>query len=135
MDLIKLPDQDSYPASVKVLLWLILLDAILWLVVGVAYLIRYWDSSHTPLFIVIILAVLMVIGAGILLVVRCGLIRRPRIFFYLAIVLFSITAVLFFTDDFGLSDLLALLLNMLILVLLLINYRFFLKGKASPEAS
>ena len=116
----------------KALLWLILLDAVLWLVVGVSYLIRYWNSSYTPRFMVIILAALMVYGSVVLVVVRWGLIHRPRIFFYLAVVFFTITAVLFFTDDFGLSDLLALLLNILILVLLIINYRIFLTVETTP---
>jgi len=63
----------------------------------------------------VILAGLMVINAGLLAFTGWGILRRRRPFYYLGIFILVLNIVLTITDDFGLSDLLILILYLILL--------------------
>jgi hypothetical protein len=135
MDPVNLNEGNAMPISVKVIRGLFLLDAVLWVALGVVSLVRLSDSTNVPLIVAIGIAVLMFIYAGILMLLRWGLIYKPRLSFYSSVILFAITAVLSITDQVGFWDLVSVALNIFMLVLLLIYRQSFLGVKASPEPS
>jgi hypothetical protein len=118
----------SRPASVNVTTLFILLDALLWLAfailtsLGVIGSITELGSMR---WLMAFLALVSAAGLGAL----AHLLRKGnRLAFYLAVVLLTIIAVLSVTDQVGLLDLLALLINLIPLVLLLKDRAWYLGG-------
>lgn len=98
---------------VKIAQVLFVVGALIWIVFSVISLIRFPGSSTS------IVACLMVANAGMLLLIGWGLGTRQKRIYYMALVVLLVNVTLTLTDDFGLYDLLILLLYLVLAGILL----------------
>lgn len=91
-----------------------------WVLLGIAALWRMNAGGLLTPISAIMIGMLMFGNAFILLLAGVGLAERTRLTYLFALLILVVNIVLAFTDQFGLFDLLTLLLNLLILALLLI---------------
>lgn len=98
---------------VKIAQALFIIIAIIWIIFSVISIIRFPGSSTS------IVACLMVANAGMLLLIGWGLGRRQRRIFHMALVVLLVNVALTLTDDFGLYDLIILVLYLVLAGILL----------------
>lgn len=116
-----------HPTALTAARWLLFLNATFWLALGLAMLVGGSRMGlNSPAARWIILA-LMVGNAAIMLISGWGLGTGRRLFYFLALGVLAVNILLTFTDEFGPLDLLTLLIDLTILVLLLANWKRFLK--------
>ncbi len=113
---------DFFP--VKLAKTLFFLNAGIWLLFGTWSLVRLADQTTAGSLAPI--AVLMFGNAAAMLVCGLGIGRRKRWFYLLAVALLLFNIILSVTDQFGLFDLVTMLLDLLLLALLIINRPAFL---------
>ncbi len=100
--------------------WLFALNAVIWLAIGAATLLR--QSGRGSSVGIWVLAVLIAGNAAAMAVCAWGLGQRGKLFIYLALLVLAVNILLTFTDQFGLLDLLTLLLDLVILALVLVLF-------------
>jgi hypothetical protein len=100
---------------------LLALNGLIWLLLAVLTLLRR-DGAPPGL---VIIAVLMVANAGAMLL-AAWFVTRGRIFYFLTLALLLVNVLLTFTDQFGLLDLLTLLVDLFLLTILLLRWHHFL---------
>ena len=98
---------------------LFVLNAAIWLALGVYTLIRMAGRYPGQLFVWIV-GLLMFGNALAMLISAFGLGKPQRRFFYFALGVLLVNILLTFTDQFGLLDLLTLLLDLVLLAILLV---------------
>jgi len=98
------PSNSKKLIYVKIAQALFILGAVIWILFSVISLIRFPGASTS------IVACLMVANAGMLLLIGWGLGTRQRRIFYMALAVLVVNVALTLTDDFGLYDLLILIL-------------------------
>jgi chromate transport protein ChrA len=86
---------------------LFVLNAIIWILLGVFSLIRLVDNATMAW----ILAALMFANAAVMLWIGWGLGRKPKPFYNLALAVLAVNLSLTVTDEFGFYDLIVLLLD------------------------
>jgi hypothetical protein len=100
---------------------LIYVNALIWLVAGVAIFFRPRINPAIPSWIFIGMAILM-LGYGVILVgVGIGLGTRNKFIYYAAMVMLALSVILPIFDDFGLADLLAIIPPTVTLIYLIYN--------------
>ncbi len=117
--------------------WLIVtlfvVNAAIWIALGISTLVRMEDQEAMAW----VLAGLMFGNAGAMLLSGWGLGKETRGFFYLAVAVLAVNIVLSVTDEFGLFDLIVLLIDLVLLALLIATRTRYLparqKGVKSPE--
>ena len=115
------------PTIVAVTRWLFVLLGVIWLVLGVWSIARIGQvSSSVPNAVLWIIAVLMLINAALLTWIGWGIGRGSKLYFYFAVLLLAGNIFFTFTDEFGVIDLLTLIINVLLLVLLIAGHARFL---------
>ncbi len=82
-----------------------------------------------------IMAILSLVMAGILVWMFIFLHRGCRIAFYLMVVLLGFVAFLTIFDDVGLSDIFVLVLNLIPIILLIKDRKWYLKVETQPYTS
>ena len=88
---------------------LIYINALIWLVAGVAIFFRPRINHAIPSWIFIGMAILM-LGYGVILIgLGIALGTRKKFFFYASVVMIALSVILPIFDDFGLADLLAVI--------------------------
>lgn len=90
------------------------LNALIWLAFGVTSLIRMSNGDQNQIFTQAVVAVLIFGNAAAMLVSGLGLGTQRKIFFYLALGVLAANILLTFTDQFGIFDLLTLLIDLAI---------------------
>jgi hypothetical protein len=113
------PERTQFPASVKIIKFLFFLMGTIWLVLGISYLIKFDTQEYA-----IYLFILMVINAAILYWLGWG-ITRKRVFFYFGIGYLLLNILLTITDQFGLLDLLTMLIDIVLVILLIAKHKIF----------
>ena len=119
--------------ELKVAQGLFCLNGAIWLLLSVVSVVRLVtrDAVETWMFWVFgIIAVLMVGNASAMILAGWLLARRQKQIYIFALLLLLVNIVLSFTDQFGLLDLLTVLLDIAILLLLLVKARSFLPPTA-----
>lgn len=116
-----LQEIDQTPASVKAAQALFFLMGVIWIAFGIAALIRLVSSSTNPMITLWVVALLMFGNAGAFLFLGWGIGRQSKLFFYLGILVLAANIFLTFTDEFGLYDLLTLIIDLVLLVLLIVT--------------
>jgi hypothetical protein len=124
-----------FPATVRIALLLLALDALMWFAFGVVVVAGGNASIDVPA-VRWAMAGLAWVSAAALASFTLLLSRRNRLAFYLAVILLSIIAVLSITDQVGWVDLAALAISVTPLVLLLKDRAWFLRRDApsNPES-
>ena len=108
--------RSSFLRSAQVLLYI---NAAIWLILGIATLLRVSQNNPESTFSLWIISILMAGNAGMMLLCGWGLGTGHRLFYYLALAVMAVNILLTFTDQFGLLDFLTLVIDLAILALLI----------------
>jgi len=114
----------TFPA-VKAAASLFWLNAAIWLIIGVVSLVRVGGSTTISKAIMLVIAVLMFANAAGMLWIGIGIARRRKLYFYLALGFLAINILLTFTDEFGILDLITLLIDIFLLGLLILSRSYY----------
>jgi len=98
---------------------LLYINAAIWIVLGIATLLRMSQTNPESPFLLWIIAILMAGNASMMLLSGWGLGTGHRLFYYLALIVMAVNIILTFTDQFGLLDFLTLVIDLAILALLI----------------
>jgi hypothetical protein len=97
---------------------LFFLNAAIWLLLGVISLVRMASSGSVQVITALVIAVLMFGNAGAMLVSGIGLSKQQRLVYFFAIAVLVVNIILTITDQFGVVDLITLILDLFLLGLL-----------------
>jgi lysylphosphatidylglycerol synthetase-like protein (DUF2156 family) len=117
------------PFSVNITLLFILLNALIWLVLAILIVVQAHPGLPDLPYISAGMAALSFAFAICLLVLLFFVARRSRRAYYLAIAFLAGTALLAIFDDVGWSDLVVILLNLVPVILLVKDRRWFLQNE------
>jgi lysylphosphatidylglycerol synthetase-like protein (DUF2156 family) len=120
----------SRPFFVSVSWFFILLNAMVWLGLGVIIAANAHPALPDLPLLKKVLAGLSFFGAGCFLVAFFFLLKRKRFAYYLALVLLAGTALLTFFDQVGWTDLVILAVNIVPIILLIKDREWYLHRKA-----
>ena len=112
---------DQTPASVKTAQALFILMGMIWIIFGVATLVRMASNGTNPSISLWVMALLMFGNAGALLFLGWGIGKQSNLFFYLGILVLAANILLTVTDEFGAFDLITLIIDLVLLVLLIVT--------------
>jgi hypothetical protein len=122
-------ESESVPWVVTAARWLFVVLGVIWVAFGISSLLRLESASrNVPLALLLIITLLMFVNALLLILVGWGIGRGNRLYFYFGLLLLAGNIFLTFTDEFGLFDLLTLIINVLLLVILIIWHSKFIKN-------
>ena len=122
-------DTDQIPASVKAARWLFILLGILWLVIGTWSIMRIGSSggnmSGTILWVI---AVLMYLNSALLIWIGWRIGKGLKLYYYFGILVLSGNIFLTLTDEFGVFDLIVLVIAVGLFILLIVTRSKYLKA-------
>jgi chromate transport protein ChrA len=116
------------PLSAKITLLFILVNCLTWLILGVLIISNAHPALPDQPVIMGIMAALSFAAAGILYILFLLIYRRNRFGYYLTLAALTITALLTFFDDFGLSDLIVLMVILIPVVLMVKDRTWYLQA-------
>jgi lysylphosphatidylglycerol synthetase-like protein (DUF2156 family) len=119
------------PLSVRVNLFFILLNALVWLVLGLVIALHAHPALPQDPLIQGGMAVLSFCAVGILLGLFFFLRNRYPPAWFVALGFLALTSILTIFDDFGWTDLLVLVINLVPLILLIKDRAWYLRAKPS----
>lgn len=108
-------NRSRVPTSVSIARALFLLNAVIWVLLAAATLLRSANGLAWGL------ALLMLANAGVMLWAGRGIGRRQKRFYYLALAVLAVNIVLTVTDQFGALDLSTLVIDVLLFALLIVT--------------
>lgn len=121
---------EKIPKVVNTARWLFVLLGIIWLVFGV------WsiscimtESSGQPDALFWVVAILMFVNALLAIWIGWGIGRGNNLYYYFGLLILAGNIFLTFTDEFGLFDLLTLIINIALLLMLIAARSKFLEIK------
>jgi lysylphosphatidylglycerol synthetase-like protein (DUF2156 family) len=126
-------DVTNRPLTVTLNLIVILLNATIWLVLGIIIAVDAHPALPDLPQMKVILAALSIAMAIILLGLTFFLFKRSRTAFYLTMIFFGITSILTIFDDVGLSDLIFLAVSLIPIILLIKDRGWYLQTKPQIE--
>jgi hypothetical protein len=107
--------------SVRMARWLFIILGFIWLVFGSWSILRIDDSGENiSSMMLIAIAALMFINAGVLLWSGWGIGRGKRWYYYFGLIVLAGNIFLTMTDEFGFLDLVVLLIAIVLFVLLVV---------------
>ncbi len=123
------------PWSVTVTFGLILVNTLIWLVQGIIISLGAYPTMSVPTDLKAVLAGMSFGMAAILLTIFIFLVRRNRKAYYFGLAFFAVTALLTIFDQAGLADLVVLVLNLVPIILLVLNRKWYLGYQAEEQSS
>ena len=117
------------PLSVVTTLVFVLINALFWLAIGVIVVANLHPGFPDLPLIKEITAFLAFATAGFLLILFVLLCKRNRIAYFLGIGLFIAMSLLILLDDFGWTDLVVLIINVVPLILLITDRSWHLQAR------
>ncbi len=117
------------PITVTINLIIILINALIWLILGIIIAANVLPGLPDLPQMKYILAVLSIVIAGILLGLTFFLCKSSRTAFYLTLAFFGITSILGIFDDVGLSDIAFLIISLIPIILLVKDRVWYLQTK------
>ena len=105
--------------SVRVAQALFFLNAVIWLVLGVVSLVRMTNGNPDHTITAWIVAILMFGNAGAMLWSGVGIGKQQKRFYYLAVAVLIVNIILTVTDQFGILDLITLVIDLALFGLLI----------------
>jgi hypothetical protein len=110
------------PVIVSTTRWLFVLLGVIWFLFGVWSITRLSDSGGNPSSTVLgIIAVLMFINAAILIWIGWGIGKGRRLYYYFGLLVLAGNIFLTLTDEFGIFDLITLIIAASLLILLIVT--------------
>ncbi|HCE18467.1 MAG TPA: hypothetical protein DEQ80_11455 [Anaerolinea thermolimosa] len=113
------------PATIPLGLTLLVMDSLIWLILGVLIATGLHPSLPDPLWIRVAMVILSWMAAAALLAAYLGLTRHMRLAYPWAILSLAIASLTIIFDDFGLSDLIVLILHLMPLALLIKDHAWY----------
>jgi hypothetical protein len=101
------------------------LNAVIWLAFGIVSLVRLAGSPSSQTITLLVVAILMFANVGTMLLSAWLIGKRKKLFYGLALAILLVNIVLTFTDQFGLFDLLTLIIDLILLAILLVKRKLF----------
>jgi lysylphosphatidylglycerol synthetase-like protein (DUF2156 family) len=114
------------PSSVTVTYGFILLNIIIWFVLGIIIAFSLHPAMPDQPLFKGIMTTLSLVAAGVLLVTLIFLQKHNRVAYFLMLISLGVATLLTFFDDFGLVDLAALSLSLIPLILLIKDRQWYL---------
>jgi uncharacterized membrane protein (DUF2068 family) len=113
---------ENMTASVKAARWLFVILGLIWLVFGTWSIIRLSDSEGnlSPLMLAFI-AGLMFVNAAVLIWISWGIGRGQKWYYYFGLITLAGNIFLTLTDDFGIFDLIVLIIAVALFVILVVT--------------
>ena len=124
----RLLNRDARPVALAQALFY--LNAAIWLAIGGATVVRISSRHPDQAVTAWIITILMLGNVGAMILAGVGLGQRKRGFFYLALVILGVNIFLTFTDQFGLLDLITLVIDLFLFGLLVITRNLYHRGQA-----
>lgn len=121
------------PLTVTINLVVILLNALIWLVLGIIIAVNAHPGLPDMPEMKGILAVLSIAIAGILMLLTLFLFKQINIAFYLTLIFFGIAALLTIFDDVGLADVVFVIICLIPIFLLIKDRKWYLQANARTE--
>ena len=113
---------DNMAASVRIARWLFVILGLIWLVFGTWSIIRIGDiGGNISITMLVIIAVLMFINAAVLIWISWGIGRGQRWYYYFGLLALAGNIFLTLTDEFGLFDLIVLIIAIALFILLVVT--------------
>jgi hypothetical protein len=113
----------------------IIINALIWLALGIIIGVNAHPALPVSPEFKWIMAILSIVMAGILMCLFIFLHRGSRIAFYLMVVLLGFVTFLTIFDDVGLSDIIVLVLNLIPVILLIKDRKWYFKVGSQPNIS
>ena len=104
----------------KLLRPIFILHAVFWLSLGFIFIFQQAN---------LFLAILIFINSLVLFWIGWNIKKQKRFIYIISLCYILLNLILTITDDFGILDLLALIINIITLILLIANRRYWLKSK------
>lgn len=115
------PNEDI-PAVVMITRWLFVILGLTWLVFGTWSIVRVGGSGgNITSTMMVIIAALMFINAAVLIWISWGIGRGQKLYYYFGLLALAGNMFLTLTDDFGLFDLIVLLIAIALFILLVVT--------------
>jgi hypothetical protein len=102
-------------------------NTVIWLGFGMASLVRMRGNDTAPMITLFIVAILMFGNASAMLIAGITIGKGNRLYYYLAITLLFVNIFLTFTDQFGILDLITLIIDVFALGIIIFKSRAFLQ--------
>ena len=106
---------------------LFFVNAAIWLCFCIVSLVRIGNNNSVPVITLFVVAILMFGNAGAMLAAGITIGQGNRWYYYFAVTLLVVNIILTFTDQFGILDLLTLIIDLITLGLVLISNKAFLR--------
>jgi len=113
------------PALIKLLIWLFIVNAALWLAYGGLALFAPTDNAGQAV-VFLIIAILMIVDAIVLSVIAWGINKQKRWAFFLGIGMTIVNIILSITDKLDIYDIIILIVNIVLLALLFYIRPYFI---------
>ncbi len=123
------------PLSVSITLGFILINSLVWLVFGVIIAVNAHPALPAQPLVKGIMAFLSIAIAGFLLTLFFFIRKHNRLAYFLTLACFIVTSLLSIFDDFGLADLVVLVINLIPILLLLKDRNWYLRVKPQNAGS
>ena len=113
---------DKTPWVVNAARWLFILLGVIWLTFGIWSILRVGSAGgNVPAALLWIIIILMFVNALLLIWIAWGIGTGNKLYYFFGILVLAGNIFLTFTDEFGLFDLLTLIVNIILLVLLIVT--------------
>ena len=110
------------PPVVRIAQWMFIILGLIWLTFGVWSTLRVGSAGgNVPAVLLWIIIILMFVNALLLIWIGWGIGRGNKVYYYFGILVLAGNIFLTFTDEFGLFDLLILIVNIILLILLIVT--------------
>jgi hypothetical protein len=114
-------------ASVKAARWLFILLGVIWLVFGVWSILRMNSGGNLSGMMLGIIAVLMFLNSVVLIWIGWGIGKGLKLYYYFGLLVLAGNIFLTLTDEFGIFDLIVLVIAVGLFILLIVTRSKYLK--------
>jgi hypothetical protein len=119
----------SRAPSVRTARWLFVILGVIWLVFGTWSILRIDGSGgEISWTILILIAVLMILNSAILIWISWGIGKGKRWYYYFGLIVLTVNILLTLTDEFGVFDLIVLLIAIGLFILLVATRSNYLRN-------
>ena len=107
------------PHRIRTAQLLFLLNAVIWLVIGIVSMGRAATRHSEQIITVWVIAILMFGNVGAMVLSAWGLGKHRKLFYFFALFVLAVNILVTFTDQFGIIDFLTLVLDLILFGLLI----------------
>jgi hypothetical protein len=118
------------PSVVRIAQWMFIILGLIWLTFGIWSILRVGSvGGNVPAALLWIIIILMFVNALLLIWIAWGIGKGNKLYYFFGILVLAGNIFLTFTDEFGLFDLLTLIVNIILLVLLIVTRSKYLTDR------